>query len=204
MDRYHLLFQKFQKNVTNPNLVFSIGNIKSRVASVGYIILHCYDLHDDEILIENNPVHIGKRFVITGKYHEHIEEIDIDIDVLHNTFSFQFEMVLIGISSENPCYFNRIMFEEAPHTEYHKPEEAFDKADILFENNNYAELFNTTNHSLQIIRPVEVRAFNTKYLTANKISVLAPHLDNEPKIDSASNLMMEFINQTEQKIDIRK
>lgn len=203
MDQYHVLFQRFQKNISNPNVVFSIGNIKSRTASVGYIILHCYDIHDDEILVNGKPVYTGGRFVITGKYSEYIEEFTIDDDILHNTFYLQFELVLTGITSENPCFFNHIMFEEAPHMEYHKSEEALVNATINFENNNYAVLYNNTNHSLQVIRPLQT-GFNTNYLTASKITILAPHLDEEPKTDTPANLMMEYVNQTEQRINVRK
>lgn len=201
--RYHLLFRKFQKNILNGNVVFSIGNIKSKSPSVGLIKLHCYDMHDDEILVNNNPVYVGERFAITSKYHERIEEFTIDEDILHQTFNFQFELIVNGISSEKPCYFNHVMFEEAPHTEYHKTEEAFDEATVNFDNNNYAELFNIMGGSLQVIRPLQT-PFTTKYLTASKITVLAPHIENEPVTDSASKLMMEYINQTEQHIDIRK
>ena len=122
--RYHLLFRKFQKNILDGNVVFSIGNIKSRTPSVGLIKLHCYDMHDEEILVNNKPVYVGERFVITTKYRERIEEFTIDEDILHQTFNFQFELIVNGISSEHPVYFNHVMFEEAPHTEYHKTEEA--------------------------------------------------------------------------------
>ena len=201
--RYHLLFRKFQKNILDGNVVFSIGNIKSRTPSVGLIKLHCYDMHDEEILVNNKPVYVGERFVITTKYRERIEEFTIDEDILHQTFNFQFELIVNGISSEHPVYFNHVMFEEAPHTEYHKTEEAFDEATIDFENNNFAELYNVMGGSLQVIRPLKT-SFTTHYITASKKTILAPHIENEPATDLPSKLMMEYINQTEQHIDIRK
>ena len=203
MSRYHLLFKKFQKNIVNEIVVFSIGNIKSRVPIVAYFVLHCYDPHGDEILVGNKPVYTGNRFVVTSSYREYVHEFELDEDILHNTFHFQFELVLNGVTSENPCYFNRIMFEEAPHAGYHKPEEAYDKANVNFMNNNYAELFKTDGTSLQVIRPTQM-PFNTQYITASSDTILAPHLPNEPITDTADKLMMEYINQTEQSISFKR
>lgn len=203
MDRYHLRFQKFQKNITKEIVVFSIGNIKSRTPSVAYFVLHCYDLHGDEILVNNAPVYTSNRFVITSSYREYLQEFELDEDVLHDTFKFQFELVFIGVTSENPVFFNRVMFEEAPHTVYHKPEEAYDKAAVRFMNNNYVELFKQDGTSLQVIRPNR-DDFNTDYITKSEATILAPHLPNEPVTDTADKLMMEYINQTEQSISYKR
>lgn len=203
MDRYHLRFQKFQKNITKEIVVFSIGNIKSRTPSVGYFILHCYDVHGDEILVNNAPVYTSNRFVITSSYREYLQEFELEEDVLHDTFKFQFELVFIGVTSENPVFFNRVMFEEAPHTVYHKPEEAYDKAAVRFMNNNYVELFKQDGTSLQVIRPNR-DDFNTDYITKSEATILAPHLPNEPVTDTADKLMMEYINQTEQSISYKR
>lgn len=203
MDRYHLRFQKFQKNITKEIVVFSIGNIKSRTPSVAYFILHCYDLQDNEILVNNAPVYTSNRFVITSSYREYLQEFELEEDVLHDTFKFQFELVFIGVTSENPVFFNRVMFEEAPHTVYHKPEEAYDKAAVRFMNNNYVELFKQDGTSLQVIRPNR-DDFNTDYITKSEATILAPHLPNEPVTDTSDKLMMEYINQTEQSISYKR
>lgn len=203
MSEFHITFPKFQKNIDDGNVVFSIGNIKSRVPSVIYFKFHCYDLHDDEILVNSQPVHVGKRFVVTPLYREYLEEFEIPENILSRTFSFEIELILLGITSENPCWFNQIMFEKAPHTEYHKPDESFEKSKVLFNNNNYVVLFNIYGNSLQVIRPYKDN-FDTKTLTASKCTVLAPHLDDEIKQDTPANLMQEFINQTEQYIQILK
>ena len=203
MDRYNCKFPMFRKNVTNGLVTFSIGNIKSRTPSVAYFILHCYDLHGDEILVEDKPVYVGQRFVVLPSYHEYICDMEIDEEIIHDTFNFQIELILIGVTSENPVYFNKVMFEQSPHTEYHKPAEALDIANIRFNNNNYATLYTNEGKALQVIRPYPVD-FDTHTITASKTTVLAPHLENEPETDTPDKLMMEYINQTIQYISIKK
>ena len=204
IEEFHLKFKKFQKNFDESKVIFSIGNIKSRVPSVCYMICHCYDLHDDEILVNSQPAHIGKRFVVTPVYQSYIEAFEIPEEILGRTFNIGIELVMLGLTSENPCYFNQLMFEVGEnHYEYHKPNDAFGKTDILFNNNNYAVLYDKDDKGLQVIRPNHDN-FNTKQITASKYSILAPHLPNEPKTDTPSNLMQEFINQTEQYIQIKK
>lgn len=203
MSIFHLKFPRVQKNFDATLLSFSIENIKSRVASVGQMILHCYNYQGNEIIIEGKPVHVGKRFVITSKYQQHVEEISISANTLSNTYEFEIELILYGITSENPCWFNNLMLETGTHIEYHKPEDAFDESDIIFKNNNYAVLYTTTHHGLQVIRP-ELDKITTKKLLKSKYTILAPHLDDEPATDTPSRLMMEFVNQTEQYITIKK
>ena len=204
MEEFHLLFPAFQKNFDSEQVVFSIGNIKSREPSVCYMKCHCYDLYDDEILVDSQPVHVGKRFVVTKSYREYVENFEIPFDILDRTFNIRIELIFLGLTSEIPCYFNRVMFEVGEtHTEYHKPNDAFDKTDIRFNNNNYAVLYDIHDNGLQVIRPYH-DDFNTKELTASKYTILAPHLSDEPKTDTPSNLMQEFINQTEQYIQIKK
>lgn len=203
-EEFHLYFPKFQKNFDSEDVIFSIGNIKSRAPSVIYMKCHCYDLHDDEILVSNNPVHVSERFVVTPSYQTYIEKFEIPEAILEQTFKISIELVLLGLTSEIPLYFNEVMFEVGlEHTEYHKPNDAFERVDIRFNNNNYAVLYDIYGNGLQVIRP-EHKDFNTKELTACKYTILAPHLADEPKTDTPSNLMQEFINQTEQYINIKK
>ena len=203
-DEFHLYFPKFNKTFDKEDVVFSIGNIKSRVPSVCYMKCHCYDLHDSEILVSNKPVHVGERFVITSGYQSYIEAFEIPTSILERTFTISIELVLLGLTSENPCYFNEVMFEVGEnHTEYHKPNDAFGETHILFNNNNYAVLYDIYDNGVQVIRPYKDN-FTTKKLTASKCTILAPHLSNEPKTDTPSNIMQEFINQTEQYIQIKK
>lgn len=203
MSIFHLRFPKVQKNFTTGNITFSIGNIKSRHLSVGLFKLHCYNYQGQEILTSNKPLHVGKRFVITSSYHEYVEPIELTDAQISQTYEFEIELVLFGITSENPCWFNNLMLEVGNHEEYHKPNDSFEETDILFKNNNYAVLYSTNHHGLQVIKP-NTDKITTKTLPKSEFTILAPHLDEEPVTDTPSKLMMEFINQTEQYISIKK
>ena len=200
---YKLTFPKFYKNFSEGTVTFSIGNIKCRVAGVGYFILHCYDYQDNEILVNGNPYYTSDRFVITHKYNDYIKNFTIDADTLNNSYMFQIEMVLMGVTSENPCWFNQVMFEHGIHENYHKPEEAFDETAVKLNNNNYVVLYKTDGTSLQVMRP-NYDNITSKNILRSKYTILAPHLENEPATDTPSKLMMEFINQTEQYLQIKK
>ena len=203
MSIFHLTFPRVQKNFEATLLSFSIEHIRSRVPSVAQMVLHCYNYRGNEILSNSKPVHVGNRFVVTSKYQPHTEEIALSANTLSNTYEFEIELILYGITSENPLWFNNLMLETGTHVEYHKPEDAFDESDVIFKNNNYAVLYSTNHHGLQVIRP-ELDKITTKKLSKSKYTILAPHLDEEPATDTPSRLMMEFINQTEQHITIKK
>ena len=203
MSIFHLTFPKFKKSFVNGDVTFSIGNIKSRVPSVGYFILHCYDYKSNELIVENKPVYISKRFAIAPTYQSYIKTFEITESILSKTYELEIEIVLFGITSENPVWFNELMFEVGEHTEYHKPNDAFEKTVVLFKNNNYATLYGVEGNDLQVIRPNQ-DSFTTSELTKSKYTILAPHIYNEPLTDTPSKLMLEFINQTEQYIQIKK
>lgn len=204
MGSFHLKFQKFQKNFEATHLTFSIGNIKSRNISVAYYVVHCYDYKNDELLVGGKPFYTSDRFVVTPIYREYADTFEIDMTMLSKTLYFEIELVLLGITSENPCWFNNIMLEVGEaHTEYHKPHEAFEESTIQFINNNYVVLYSNNGHSLQVVRPNK-EPITTKTIPKSECTLLAPHLDEEPLTDTPSKLMMEFINQTEQYIQIKK
>ena len=205
MSIFHLKFPRIQKNFDATLLSFSIGNIKSRVPSVGLIILHCYKYNGSEILVNSKPVHVGQRFVITPAYATHVETIHLTATQLSQAYEVQIELVLFGITSENPCWFNQVMFETGNHTTYHKPAESLGETTIYFNKNNYCVLYSTEGYGLQIIKPkANGKTITTSKIEADNYTILAPHLENEPVTDNPANLMMEFINQTEQYIRIKK
>lgn len=203
MSIFHLTFPKVKKNFMSNTVTFSIGNIKSRTPSVAYFILHCYNYNGNEILVNNTPFYIGDRFVITQSYRSYIDSFEIPEETLSRTWELEIELVILGLTSENPCWFNEVMFEQGEHTEYHKPNEALEESTIYFNNNNYTVLYTSDNNGLQVIRPNK-DTITTKTLTKSKFTILAPHLSTEPITDTHGKLMMEFINQTEQWIQIKK
>ena len=204
MSIFHLTFPKFQRNFLETELSFSIGNIKSRVPSVGQFILHCFKPDGSELLVSGSPVYTSNRFVITPSYQGYVKGISLTAEQLSQIYELQIELILYGITSENPCWFNQIMLEVGDHTNYHKPDESMAESTILFNNNNYAVLYGNHGNSLQVIRPLAHDNITTKKLLKSQYTVLAPHLDEEPVTDTPSKLMMEFINQAEQSITIDK
>ena len=203
MSIFHLTFPRFQRNFLETTLSFSIGNIKSREPSVGQFILHCYKVDGSELLVSGNPVYVSSRFVITQDYRSYVKSFTLSDEQLSQIYELEIELVLYGLTSEIPCWFNQVMLEVGDHTEYHKPNESNVESTIVFKNNNYAVLYMITGNSLQVIRPNN-DDFTTKKLTRSAYTILAPHLDNEPLTDTPSKLMMEFINQTDQNITIDK
>lgn len=203
MSIFHLTFPKFQRNFLDTLLSFSIGNIKSREPTVGQFILHCYDVYGDEVIVNGEPVYVSDRFVITPVYRTVVESFELSAEVLSSSYELEIELILFGVTSEIPCWFNQIMLETGEHTEYHKPNEADVESTVIFKNNNYAVLYLVDGNSLQVIRP-NGDDFTTKKLLKSQFTVLAPHLNTEPITDTPSKLMMEFINQTEQNITIDK
>ena len=77
-----------------------------------------------------------------------------------------------------------------------------ERAHISLIKNGYVNMYmNKTENFLQIMRPSK-KSFSTKTLSANDITVIAPHIPNEPQADEPTNLFIEFLNQTEQNTNI--
>ena len=136
--QYHILFPKTQILFGKNDLTFSIDNIRSRRPSVLYFHLHCFDMDGDLIKLDGNgkiidktsegyanghTVYTSARWVI-GTVYEHRESyFEISDEVIENTVYTQIEIVTMGIDSENPLYFNKVMLQEGVFKEYHQPSE---------------------------------------------------------------------------------
>lgn len=199
---YHILFQEIDNNIDDENLTFVVNHMKSRIPSVVYFVLHCYDIDGREIKVAKKPAYVGKRWVVDSTYSKYVEKFKLSEKVLGKTSKVQVELVAIHINDNNPLYFNECMLTDRLFTEYHKTDEAMEVAQISLIKNGYANLYmNKSKNYLQVIRPSK-KAFTTHSLTANDITVLAPHIPNEPSVDEPTNLFIEFLNQTEQVTNI--
>lgn len=200
---YHILFPKIQKALDTNILSFSIEHMKCNSISIVYYVLHCYDLQGNEILIENKPYHIGKRWIVQDTYKSFVDETELNETQLHNIHKMQVELVMININDNNPLYFNHIMLQNKPYDgSFHTPDEAVEENNIGFNKNRYVNLYtNSSENYLQIIRPTG-KLITTKKLVADEYTVLAPHLENEAEIDNPTNLLMEFYNQYDQDTNI--
>ena len=214
---YKVLFPKepsevhFMKNT----LSFGIEHLKSRLPSAVYFILHLYDENNEEIgheivhiidheeIVELEPVYEFKsRWIVDNTYSTYYETFNINQEFVDRSVKYQIELRFDGVTSENPCYFNGLMFNEGEWDGYHKPYETKDKVVIGFQNTGYVNLYNDEENTyLQVMRPNKNK-FNTRKLTKSGCTVLAPHIPSESSVDEPLNLYLEFINQTEQRIDV--
>ena len=195
----HMLLQEIQNNIEDNDLTFVINNMKCRTLAVVYFMLHCYDANGDEICpTVNHPVYTSKRWVVDSTYSQYIEEFHISDRILNNANTIQVELVAINITDNNPLFFNQLMLTDKPFTQYRKTDEAMEVAIFSLNKNGYANLYsNKTDNYLQVIRPSK-KPFTSHTITANDITVLAPHIPSEKEIDKPTNLYIEFLNQTEQ------
>lgn len=201
--KYHIIFNKQEARFTEPTVTFSIGNIKSRSPSALYFIFRGYDMYDNHIYTYTSP-----RWVIDTEYQSKTRTFEIsDLNELSDETPLfeeiaytQIELVTVGIDSENPLYFNNLIFNDGEYIGYHTPRERVRKQ-IGFSQTRYCNLYDEENNYLQIIRP-QGDAVWTDTLNASACTVIAPHLASESDIDSPVNVFYEFINQTEQRIDV--
>lgn len=197
-EEYKIKFPKTQVNFTKPQLFFLINNIKSRRGSVLYFRLYCYDKLDTLIYTYTSP-----RWVITNEYLTKSRMFEISDDIYDKVFSTRIELIAINNSSENPLYFTECMFSEydGDDASYHKPNEVKEAFEVGLINSRYINLYDGDGNFLQVIRPDGKNLFTNK-ISASTCTVLAPHLFEESDIDDPVNVFLEFINQTEQTIDV--
>ena len=197
-EEYHIIFPKTQVNFTREDLIFIINHIKSRYTSTLYFKLHCYDKRNNEIYTYTSP-----RWLINETYSRRQRAFSLSSDVYDKILYTQIELITIGISSENPLYFTECMFSEydGDNMEYHVPNDVMKEVEIGLINSRYVNLYDGDGNFLQVIRPTAEDITNTTLLKST-CTVLAPHLYEESDIDDPVEVFMEYINQTEQIIDV--
>ena len=178
------------------SLSFSIEHIRSREPSTLYFIVKFYDMHDTLLY-----TYTSKRWIIDTVYNTRFRNFSIPSDVADDTAKFDLTLVACGISSENPLYFVGLMFQEGEYSDYHTVSEAITSAKIGFNKSSYANLYNLDGTFLQVIRPSRAD-MHTDKLDKCPCTVLAPHLIDENVFDDSINIFLEFVNQTDQRIDV--
>ena len=191
----HLKFPKTNVQFMSNTLTFSIEHIKSRHPCVCYFILRCYDSSDEKIYSYTSP-----RWVINDEYEKKSRTFTISDTVYEEVAYTQLELIFIGVTSENPVWFTELMFYEGEDKPYSIPHMQV-KADVQFVKTRYANLYDSNDNYLQVIRP-NGEPFRTDCLTKSGCTVIAPYLENETDIDDPVNVFMEFVNQVEQTIDV--
>ena len=198
---YHIKLPKQTVMFSNNQLTFSVHRMKSRLPSVCYFIFHLYNRADVEIKTNQKPVYVSERWAIDKTYSTYYNTFEIDEEYVDRAVKYQIEMVFINVNSENPVYFNGLMLNEGEYEEYHEPMETATDKEIAFLNSSYANLYSNNECYLQVIRPTRTK-MHTNKLDASQYTVICPHFDEESDVDHPINIFMEFINQTEQRIDV--
>lgn len=193
---YRLKFPKAPTTFIDSTVTFSINHIKSRLTSVLYFKLHCYDrTGTNEIYTYTSP-----RWVIDTDWRRRTHTFDLPNGVEEDIVYTQIELIALGVNSENPLYFTECMLNEGEDIGYHQPSEHRD-LEVGFLNSRYVNLYTSNGDYLQVIRP-QGDKLRTNCITKSTCTVIAPHFAEESDIDDPINIFMEFINQTEQRIDV--
>jgi len=208
MIEYRLKLPKQNILFEDTDLTFSINHLRSRRPSIIYFILHLFDIDNNEILIDNNPVYTSERSVVGTKFDlenaDYVCTFEISQTALDKAIYSQLELRTLGVDSENPLYFSELMLQEGKEFNgYHVPQE-MDKMNshsIELPNNLYANLYDNNGNYLQVIRPNK-EPFNTNTLNKAQYTILAPHFESDEDVDSHVAVFLEAMNQTEQKIDV--
>ena len=208
MIEYRLKLPKQNVLFDTVDLTFSINHLRSRRPSIIYFILHLYDMSNNEILIDDNPVFISERSVVGTKFDlenaDYVYTFSIPQSALDSAVYNQLEIRTLGVDSENPLYFSELMLQEGTeYNGYHVPQE-LDKMNshtIELPSNLYANLYDKDGNYLQVIRPNKEQ-FNTNTLNKAQYTILAPHFESDEDVDSHIAVFLEAMNQREQKIDV--
>lgn len=208
MIEYRLKLPKQNVLFDTVDLTFSINHLRSRRPSIIYFILHLYDMSNNEILVDDNPVFVSERSVVGTKFDlenaDYVYTFSIPQSALDSAVYNQVEIRTIGVDSENPLYFSELMLQEGTeYNGYHVPQE-LDKMNshtIELPSNLYANLYDKDGNYLQVIRPNKEQ-FNTNTLNKAQYTILAPHFESDEDVDSHIAVFLEAMNQREQKIDV--
>lgn len=208
MIEYRLKLPKQNVLFDTVDLTFSINHLRSRRPSIIYFILHLFDMSNNEILVDDNPVFVSERSVVGTKFDlenaDYVYTFSIPQSALDSAVYNQLEIRTLGVDSENPLYFSELMLQEGTeYNGYHVPQE-LDKMNshtIELPSNLYANLYDKDGNYLQVIRPNKEQ-FNTNTLNKAQYTILAPHFESDEDVDSHIAVFLEAMNQREQKIDV--
>lgn len=197
MNRYTIISKKIKKNFNATKLTLSVENMKAIDFVMVRPFLRIYDsanrtlgtAYGDWWSIGNIKEKCSKTFTITQTN-------------LEKTAWYTIGFIIDGVTHTNRLLFNHIQLCEGESTMYHQPATAIPKTEIKFTSNFYANFYtNDEKTYLQVIRPY-YNSMDTKTITKSKVTVLAPHLADEDDVDDPNNIGLEYMNMSEQVIEI--
>ena len=195
-DEYHIKLPMTDALFLDNHLSFSIQHIRSREPSTLYFKVEFYDMHDTLL-----HTYTSNRWMIDTVYNTRFRNFTIPVDVADATAKYKVTLIAEGLSSENPLYFVGLMFQEGDYSDYHTVSEAITDVKIGFNKSSYANLYSQNGSYLQVIRTSKTD-MHTNKLDKCACTVLAPHLAEENVFDDPINVFLEFLNQTDQRIDV--
>ena len=195
-EEYLIKLPKTYASFLDNSLSFSIEHMKSRMTSTVYFMVDFYNMTGEVI-----HTHKSTRWVVDSTYSSYHSNFDIPSDVADNSSKFQLTLVACGITSENPLFLTGLMFREGDYDGYHSPSEEITDALVKFNKSSYANLYGVEGSYLQVIRPSKT-TMHTNKLDKCSATVLVPHLENESELDDPIAIFLEFINMTDQRIDV--
>lgn len=197
MKRYVLKSNFIQRNFSTRKLSYYIDNIRCDDLMFAKPFIDLYTTGKSHIATYN-----GDWNVVGSEYQPILSTLNISSNHLQRTGYYTVGLMVDGATLHNKLYFNHLQLAEGVIDKYHQPESSIPKTSIKLVNNFYVNLYqsNTENY-LQVIRPY-YNNFDTETLTKSKVTVLVPHLANEDDIDDPQNIGLEFMNASDQVIEI--
>lgn len=197
MKRFTLISKKIKKNYSTTKLTLSVENMKATDLVMVRPFIRVYNSAGSTL-----GTRYGEWRTIGNKKEKCSYTFNISQSNLEKTTHYAIGFIVDGVTYSNRLLFNHIQLCEGDSVMYHQPAEAIPKTDIKFTSNFYANFYtNDEKTYLQVIRPY-YNSMDTKTLTKSKITVLAPHLSNEDDVDDPNNLGLEYMNMSEQVIEI--
>ena len=170
-----------------------------------YSVIEMKTCKKDGRLIPSHSIYYNVDSIATSSNApSHYEEWYLNDDPNYDSYyvdDCEIELIVDNLSSENQLQFNRLMLNEGEYEEYTQPESIIESARISFINTFYANLHTNNQGYLQVIRPNH-DSFTTNTLTRSKCTVIAPHIKNECLEDTHENLALEYMNMSDQVIEI--
>lgn len=197
MEKHIIESKIIKKNFADTTLTLSVEKMKSKSYTFVKPRLKLFNAKE--------PYEVTKSadFWINGKaYQKQTAQFKLTQTNIERCTHYQIILECYNVTSDNSIYFNHMQLCEGDDTDYHQPEQDLPTLDVKFSNNFYANFWSSRgDRYLQVIRPYYDN-ISTKEMKKSKVTVLAPHLENEESVDKPASLGLEFMNQHEQVIEI--
>lgn len=197
-EEIRILFPEIPFNFNTSGNSFTVNYIKCRTVAIVYFVIHCYTPGREDIYKVK-----GERWIVDETWSSYSGEFSIPQSIIDESRLARVELVCINVDDDNPLHFTECMLSNEPYDGYHEPNENIEGVTVRMNLNAYVNVYkNTTENYLQIIRPT-LGSITMKKIPRSAVTVLAPHIPNEPVVDDPENLYVEYCYQKEQTTNIK-